>query len=286
MAVYKRTYHVYSGPVTPAWSRFLILYRYSKQNLFRSKLQTAFFVMCFLFPLLCLLAIYLTHNLGFLAKYNLDPTRLFAIDNKFFFAFVATQGWLAFILATFTGPGLVSPDLANGALPLYFCRPFSRTEYVLGKASALVIFLSLITWVPGLVLFAVQASLAGSSWLWTNLWLARSIFLACSIWIAILSLVTMALSAWVRWKIAAAALLLGIFFIGAGFAEAINAVMRTKLGDLINILKLIGTVWLDLFRLGDNLAISVAQAWLGLLVICGVCLALLWRKVRAFEVVK
>jgi hypothetical protein len=62
--------------------------------------------------------------------------------------------------------------------------------------------------------------------------------------------------------------------------------MRTTLGDLINILKLIGTVWLDLFRLRDNLPISVPQAWSGLLVICGVCLALLWRKVRAYEVVK
>jgi ABC-2 type transport system permease protein len=286
MAVYKRTYHGYAGPITPTWSRFLILYRYSKQNLFRSKLQTVCFVMSFFFPLLCLLAIYLTHNLSFLKKYNLDPNRLLAIDNKFFFIFVVVQGWLAFILTAFSGPGLISPDLANGALPLYFCRPFSRAEYILGKIAALTIFLSLITWVPGLLLFAVQGALAGPTWLWGNVWMAGSILLSCWIWIAILAVLATALSAWVRWKILAGSLLLGIFFIGAGFGEAINAVMRTKAGDLVNVLKLVSAVWVDLFRMDDNLQIPVPKAWTGLLLICGVCLFLLWRKVRAFEVVK
>ena len=40
-------------------------------------------------------------------------------------------------------------------MPLYLARPFSRTEYVLGKASTLVILLSLLTWIPGLFLFGV-----------------------------------------------------------------------------------------------------------------------------------
>ena len=39
----------------------------------------------------------------------------------------------------FIGPGQVSPDLANNALPLYLARPFSRVEYVLGKMSVLLV---------------------------------------------------------------------------------------------------------------------------------------------------
>ena len=68
MAVYRRTYTSYSGALTPAWSRWRVLFRYSRSNLFRSKLQTALFVLCFFFPLLCLLSIYLVHNLSFLEK--------------------------------------------------------------------------------------------------------------------------------------------------------------------------------------------------------------------------
>jgi ABC-2 type transport system permease protein len=167
MAVYRRTYTSYSGALTPPWSRFLVLFRYSRKNLFRSKFQTGFFVLCFFYPLLSLIAIYLAHNLSFLERYS-GSNQLLTIDNKFFFVFITVQGVLAFMLTAFTGPGLISPDLANGALPLYFCRPFSRAEYVLGKASVLAILLSEITWVPGVILFAVQASLAGSSWTWNH----------------------------------------------------------------------------------------------------------------------
>jgi len=285
VAVYRRTYTSYSGALTPAWSRCLVLFRYSRRNLFRSKFQTGFFVLCFFYPLLCLIGIYLAHNLSFLERYS-GSTQLLTIDNKFFFVFITVQGVLAFMLTAFTGPGLISPDLANGALPLYFCRPFSRAEYVLGKASVLAILLSEITWVPGLVLFAVQASLAGSSWTWNHLWIVSSLVLSSFLWIAILSLLAMALSAWVKWRIVAGALLLAVLFFGGGFGQAINAVMRTQSGHFIDIVYLIGTVWTSLFRIDNDRGMSSSAAWIALLIYCGICLALLVRKVRAYEVVK
>ena len=285
MAVYRRTYTSYSGALTPAWSRFLVVFRCSRKNLFRSKFHTGFFVLCFFYPLLCLIAIYLAHHLSFLERYS-GSNQLLTIDNKFFFVFITVQGVLAFMLTAFTGPGLISPDLANGALPLYFCRPFSRAEYVLGKASVLAILLSEITWVPGLVLFAVQASLAGSSWTWNHLWIISSLVLSSFLWIAILSLLAMALSAWVKWRIVAGALLLAVLFFGGGFGQAINAVMRTQSGHFIDIVYLIGTVWTSLFRIDNDRGISSSAAWIALLIYCGICLALLVRKVRAYEVVK
>jgi ABC-2 type transport system permease protein len=286
MAVYRRTYTLYTGPLTPAWSRCLVLLRYSRRNLFRSKLQTALFVLCLFYPLVSLIAIYLAHNLSFLERFGTAGGSFVRIDNKFFFYFVNVQGTLAFVLTAFTGPGLISPDIANGALPLYFCRPFSRAEYVLGKASVLAILLSEITWIPGLILFAVQSSLAGSEWAWQHLWIAGSIILSSLIWIAILSLLAMALSAWVKWRIVAGALLLGVLFFGAGFAQAINGVMRTQSGHFIDIAYLMATVWSSLFQMDNSRSMSSAQAWIALLIYCGICLALLVRKVRAYEVIK
>jgi ABC-2 type transport system permease protein len=286
MAVYRRTYTSYLGSLTPAWSRCLVLFRYSRRNLFRSKLQTALFVLCFFYPLICLIVIYLAHNLSFLERFGTTGGPFVRIDNKFFFYFVNVQGMLAFVLTAFTGPGLISPDIANGALPLYFCRPFSRAEYVLGKASVLVILLSEITWIPGLVLFTVQSSLAGSEWAWQHLWIAGSIILSSLIWIAILSLLAMALSAWVKWRIVAGALLLAVLFFGAGFAQAVNAVMRTQSGHFIDIVYLMATVWSSLFQMDNGRSMSSASAWIALLGYCGICLALLVRKVRAYEVIK
>jgi ABC-2 type transport system permease protein len=263
----------------------LVLFRYSRRHLFRSKFMTAFFVICFFYPVVCLAVIYLAHSASFLAQLGV-PAGVLSIDNKFFYAFMSVQGVFAFLLTAFAGPGLISPDLANGGLPLYFCRPFSRAEYVLGKSSVLAILLSQITWVPGLVLFTVQASLAGASWTWTNLWMAGSLVLSSLLWIAILSLLAMALSAWVKWRIVAGALLLAVMFFGAGFGQAINAVLQTESGHFFNVAYLMGTVWNSLFQVDADHAIPVPQAWIALLLYCVVCLALLMRKVRAYEVVQ
>jgi len=285
MAVYRRSYKPYSGTLTAPWSRFFVLFRYSRRDLFRSKLQTGFFVACFFYPIVCLVMIYLAHSASFLAKIGI-PAELISIDNMFFFHFMNVQGVLAFLMTAFAGPGLISPDLANGALPLYFCRPFSRAEYVLGKSSVLGILLSEITWVPGVVLFIIQASFAGAHWAWDNLWIAGSLILASLIWIAILSMLAMALSAWVKWRIVAGALLLAVMFFGAGFGQAVNVVLRTETGYFFNLAYLMAAVWEGLFRVDLGRAISVGQAWIALLVYCFFCLWLLMRKVRAYEVIR
>lgn len=285
MAVYRRSYRAYSGTLTPEWSRFLVLFRYFRRNLFRSKIQTGFFVLCFFYPIACLIMIYLAHSASFLAKLGV-PSELMSIDNMFFFRFMSVQGALAFLMTAFAGPGLISPDLANGALPLYFCRPFSRAEYVLGKSSVLSILLSQITWIPGVVLFVIQASFAGSSWMWDNLWIVGSLIVGSLIWIAILSLLAMALSAWVKWRVVAGALLLAVMFFGAGFAQAINGVMRTDAGHFMDVGYLMAAVWMSLFQVDTERAISASQAVIAISVYCSGCLWLLLRKVRAYEVVR
>lgn len=285
MAVYRRSYKPYTGSLSPAWSRFLVLFRYSRKSLFRSKFQTGLFVLCFFYPLACLAMIYLANNAGFLAKIGI-PGEFLTIDNRFFFHFMGVQGVLAFLLTAFAGPGLVSPDLANGALPLYFCRPFSRAEYVVGKSSVLAILLSQVTWIPGIVLFIIQCSFAGAGWTFSNLWIGLSLIASSLIWIAILSLLALALSAWVKWRVVAGALLLAVMFFGAGFAEAINAVLRTHSGHLVNLGFLVGTVWTALFHMHPEQDIPPSEAWIALLFYCAVCLWLLLKKVRAYEVVR
>jgi ABC-2 type transport system permease protein len=286
MAVYKRTYRGYSGAITPAWSRFLVLYRFSRRNVFRSKFQTAFLVLCFFFPLLFLLGIYANDHLSAFAFLGRRSGPLLSIDGKFFLTYMIVQGVLAFILTSFIGPGLVSPDLANGALTLYLCRPLSRAEYVIGKMAVLVIVLSWITWIPGLILFFVQASLSGWQWMLDNSYIASGVLLGALLWIVALSLLSLAISAWVKWRIAAGAMLLGTLFVGAGFGQAINAVLRTQQGYLIDVGHLISVIWGDLFRQEASLEFPVSEAWIGMLAFAVVCLLLLMRKVKANEVVR
>lgn len=286
MAVYKRSYHGYNGVLTPRWSRFLILSRYASRGLFRSRFMTGFFAAC-LFPfLVTALLIYLNHSASLLSDFKIPGGQIFDIDNRFFTNYLRVQVSCAFILAAFVGPGLISPDLANNALVLYLCRPFSRAEYVLGKFAVLAGLLSCITWIPALLLVAIQSSLAGWSWLWANLYIAGAIFAGSWVLIVVLSLVALALSAWVKWKPVAGALVLGVMFLGAGFAAAINGILRTTSGHLINIPGLLLAVWASLFRMDSPIEIPASSAWVSLLAISCACVYLLARKLRAYEVVR
>jgi ABC-2 type transport system permease protein len=120
----------------------------------------------------------------------------------------------------------------------------------------------------------------------SNLWIAVGIVLGSWIWILSISLLALALSAWVKWRIAAGALLLAVLFMGAGFSEAINRVLQTQQGYLLNISRLINIVWQDLFHDSGDRALPAGEAWFGLLAFAGLCLYLLMKKIRANEVVR
>jgi len=286
MAVYKRTYQPYQGPLTPGWSRFLVIARQAYRRVFDSRFLTLYLVLCLIWPAVCAVLIYLRHNAGAIAMFKIDVARLIPINGMFFLRYLAWQGSMAFLLTAFIGPGLISSDLRNSGLPLYLCRPFSRAEYVVGKMSVLLILLSFITWIPGLLLFGFEANLEGGAWFRENLFLASGIFLGSWIWILTLSLLALALSAWVKWKFVAGALLFGMFFGAAGFGAAINEVLHTQSGNLINLGELVRAIWAGLFRVPVSTGLSPENAWMALAGIYVLCLLLLDRKVRAFEVVR
>src|SRR6476620_12422756 len=213
MAVYEQTYKPYKGKLTPEWDRFLVIPRHALRGVFNSKLFTAFYVICFIPLLVEAVLIYLHHNVTALAIMNLNARQLIPIDGSFFQTFVGVQGGFAFFVALLVGPPLVSRDLRNNALPLYLCRPFSRTEYVMGKMSVILILLSAMTWVPQLLLFLFQSYLEGFTWFRTNLSIASAIILGGVVWVLLLALLTQTISALVKWRVVASAALLALFFI-------------------------------------------------------------------------
>ena len=304
MAVYEQTYKQYLGKLTPEWSRFLIIPRHAFRDVFKSKLFTAFFIACFLPLLVEAILIYLHHNVNALAILKVNVRELLPIDTYFFQTFVNLQASFAFFLTLLVGPPLVARDLRNNALPLYLCRPFSRTEYVLGKMSVLLILLSAMTWIPQLLLFCFQAYLEGAGWFADNLYLAGAIFVGSVVWILLLALLSQAISALVKWRVVASAALLGIYFIPSVFGEVVNQLFLTRWGNIISLGALMRNVSAGLFGtfvrttghitdLDGSVAREIVMnepplwaSWFMLLLICMICLALLSRKVKAYEVIK
>jgi ABC-2 type transport system permease protein len=288
MAVYEHTYKPYEGKLTPAWSRFLVLPRYAYQDLFKYKLFTALFVLCYVCPLVYTVLIYLRHNTAALAIFGVSNTEIvedLPIGGGFFFIFTNIQTSLAFLFTVIIGPVLISRDLANNALPLYLSRPFSRFEYIIGKMSVLLILLSLITWVPGLLLFLFNSYLEGGGWMVENWWIATAIFTMSASWLVILSLLSMAFSAWIKWRTAASAALFAIFIIPTPIGFAIQGMFNTTKGHMLNLGIAFNGLAKHLFRLDwmDSL-LSAGESWFVFAAYAAVCLLMLSRRVRAYEV--
>lgn len=309
MAVYEHFYRAYEGKPRSAWSRFLVIPRYALRDVFKSKLFTTIFILCFIYPLIASIIVYLHHNANALALLQINVRELLPIDASFFRSYVELQGAFAFILTVLVAPPLISRDLSNNALPLYLCRPLSRAEYVLGKMAVIVFLLSLMTWIPGLLIFFFQASLSGLGWLWGNLWMIWAIFFGSIIWIVTLSLLSLAVSSLVKWRVVASGALLGLFFVPSAFGAIINDLFLTRAGHLLSLWATISNIWLGLFglfvretgRINGTVTNPIYErqyfnivllepplwaSWLFIALVCAVCILLLSRKVRAYEVIK
>jgi ABC-2 type transport system permease protein len=286
MAVYKRSYQTYEGALTPRWSRFLILARYSWNAIFKSRISTGLFLMAFFYPLICLAGIYVNHNAAILKAAGLRTDRILDINGMFFFILMSAQGGMAFLITALIGPGTVAPDLANNALPLYFCRPLTRTEYIAGRGAALFGLLSLVTWAPGLVLFAAETNFSGLAWAFEHWRFAAGVFIGSLCWITVLTLMALAFSAWVRWRLIAGALLLAVQFAASGVAAAINGVLRVTSGFYLDPKSLVMVIWARFFDVKDFPDVPTAGAVMALGAMCVLFIAMLARKIRAFEVVR
>ena len=53
MAVYKRGYQRYAGPLTGRWARFLVLPRYAWRRLYQQRLVLLLTMLAFVWPVLC-----------------------------------------------------------------------------------------------------------------------------------------------------------------------------------------------------------------------------------------
>lgn len=286
MAVYERRYKRYEGEMTPQRGRFWVIPRYAIRDVFRSKLFLAFFVLSFIPSLVGAVVIYLLNNAEFLSIFpDLQVDQILAIDAGSFHSFMGLQIWPAFIIALLIGPGLISKDLANNSLPLYLSRPFSRTEYVLGKATILAFLMSCVTWIVGLALFALQSNFAGIDWMMDHLGIVFGVFLGSWLWILTVSLLALALSAWVKWRPVAAFMMLMVVLTGSFFGFIINTLFRIEWGSMISLIAAIKAVFRGLLGLPFD---GGLPAPLGLLTLVGfgaMSLLLLHLKLRAYEVV-
>jgi ABC-type transport system involved in multi-copper enzyme maturation permease subunit len=290
MAVYKRNYTVYTGAVTPPWSRVLVLARYAFNEAWSSKITVGLFIFCLLPFIGSLLVIYLANNPVARALIGGRGPETLAIDAFFFLRVQQTQSWLALVMAAWIAPRLITFDLTDNALPILLSHPISRFGYVFGKFIALFTSLSLISWLPCLLLFADEAYSSPQPWAASNLRIAVGLLAGSVIWIAFLSVLGLALSSWVKWRVVATGVIFAAVFVPAGIGAIFSAVMRTKWGLLLNVPIMMSSLWQRLLGAPEPRDGSFAMPTMAIAIMLSlagvVCLGMLNKRIRAREVVR
>ena len=285
MAVYERIWRRYEGSLTPLRWRPAVVTRYALQEAFSSRIFTAFYLFCLLPTLIGVFLVYLSHNISLVQQIGLTKEFMGGLTDIFFQILFGWQAFPAFFVAVIVSPSLIAADLSNNAIALYLSRPITRRDYVFGKLAVLFILLSPITWMGGLMIFALQAYLEGDVWGLQNWRIGVAYVIGHLTWIVVISLLTLAISAWVRFKPAARGALFGIIFILAGFAQAVNAVTGTSVGDLVHLTRAIVNVVMWIFGGPTHGDLPIALNWLTLIATCVLSIWLLHRKLRAHEVI-
>jgi ABC-2 type transport system permease protein len=286
MAVYKRGYQRYDGPLTGPWTRFMVLPRYAWSRLYQQRLVILLTMAAFVWPLLCAGFIYLANYVDLLQGMDREFREFVRVDGQFFAIFMYVQAAAAVFLAALSGPSLVAPDLANNALPLYFSRPLTRWSYALARLVVIVGMLSIVTWVPGLILFALQIGLAGGWWFVANWTLGAGMVIGFLLWLLILGLVAMAASAYVKWRVVAGAVSLAFFFILAGIGAMIDEVFRVNWGHIIDPAWAVNQVWAALLGVDPLPGPGAVASLVSLSILIGMLVLVIERKLRPVEVVR
>ena len=286
MAVYKRGYQRYQGPLTGPWARFMVLPRSAWRSLYQQRLVLLLTILAFVWPIVCAVFVYLTNHAALLQ--GLDPQfrQFIQVDGSFFVVFMYVQSAFAVFLVALAGPGLIAPDLANNALPLYFSRPLTRWSYALARLTVLVGMLSIVTWIPGLILFALQVGLAGLGWLQMNWTLGTGLVVGFLLWLLVLGLVAMASSAYVKWRIVAAGVSLAFFFILSGVATMIDNVFRVTWGHIIDPAWSVNQIWCALLGVDPPTGPGAGASSVALAVLVVLLVVVIERKLRPVEIVR
>ena len=216
-----------------------------------------------------------------------QTAQILAPSAETFRDFLDKQGFFVFVFTVYVGAGLIANDRRANALQIYLSKPLLRTEYIAGKAAILFTFLSLVTWVPAVLLLFVQVMLAGSfAFLKANLFLFPAITVASLIQVLLATFTMLALSSLSKSSRYVAILYSGILFFSAAIYGAMYAITGGStsfawLSLSANLTQVVDVI----FRVTPRYSTPWPVSLIVIIGLIALSISVLERRVRGVEVV-
>lgn len=193
------------------------------------------------------------------------------------------------IIVAYVGPELVSQDLRVRALQLYFSRPLTRLDYVLGKFMTVAVFVAMVTLVPAFLLYVVGVILSRSIAIlgetWPTLLAVFGAYLLISLVAGVVVLACSSLSRRSGYVALAWALLLILSDVACGLVSdsGLGATPRREWSHLLSLRANVVQVLTRLFGVQSEYKFDWAASAFVLAVVVLVALGVLFHRLQTLE---
>jgi ABC-2 type transport system permease protein len=217
---------------------------------------------------------------------NFRQASFLATTAQLFRGYLDQQALFVFLIIVGSA-GAIADDRRANALQVYLAKPLTRTEYIVGKLVAPLVFVLGVTLLPALILLVIQVALSGSTaFVRDNLFLFPAIVLYSLAQALVGTFTMMALSSLSKSRRFTALTFTGAFFFTGAMYQALQRITGSRAWALVSPRDTLAVLADAAFRAPGERAVPVWAALLTVAGIVGVSLLVLERRVRGVEVIR
>jgi len=175
MPIYEQSYRHWHGGLNPKTQQWLIITRNGIKMLWRKWM--IILVAFASIPFFIRVAhIYIATRLADTVQFGKFASQI-QINPELFKTFINQQSFFILLIVVFAGAGLISKDKKFNALQLYFSKPLSKWDYLLGKFAIVGFYVFVISLLPALLLFFTKVLISDDlSFLKQHYWVPLALF--------------------------------------------------------------------------------------------------------------
>jgi ABC-type transport system involved in multi-copper enzyme maturation permease subunit len=203
--------------------------------------------------------------------------------------FIFRQSYIVLILLAFSGSLVIGADFHQRGLTFYLSRGIDRRHYLLGKWLGLAGVISILTVLPALVLYVQYGLYSSNLDYWLEYWWIPFTILGYGLMVClVLGLSVMALSVYLRRTVPISITCFSTFVLLDEIGSQLHRATRVEHWRLLSLwrdVRYAARYCFDPHFMPDDRALG-GWALLILAGVCLLCLAVLYRRVQAVEVVE
>jgi ABC-2 type transport system permease protein len=277
--IHDQGYRRYPGERLPPGGRWMTIARSGVRTVFAKKAFIGLLLLASLPFVVRAVQIYVVTNVP-------QARAIFAVTPATFRDFLASQNIFVFFITVYVGAGLIANDRRANALQIYLSKPLMRSEYIVGKLAILFVFLTLVTFVPAILLLFLKVAFDGNfTFLSNNLFLIPAITIGSLLQVSLASFTMLALSSLSKSARYVGILYVGITFFTTAIYGALYAITGSSRVSWISIGANVSQVVDVVFRLKPRYTTPWEVSLLVIIALIVISISILEKRVRGVEVV-